>query len=353
MKKRIFLLLSFCFVALLCMADSRSFTVVLTDKQPQYKKRTDFGNIYVSRNAGGNGKEYDVTIELENELDEVLCLFDKAYDPKALKRMGIKFEKRFPGRRGISKCVGIRNVKQVHPQADKTFILDLQLSVNSSEEVKLPYYVARYKNRKKKCLLLYEYHEVELKIEVQGSTTTADDDGLDRFESLCNSLLEDIAVAGGFCNNPNHGTSLEEQERPYRERRKELMKEAGERQRQYGRADVQYRRYGELWQQLDNIDFRAYEKDCGTHRKGKGGTGGIAPPVTCEYCRQSLEQIYNKMNEIDLQVFSGKVRKSALEKKMEAMYNCCRKHSSHAADWQEQGVTQQKIVKTFQHFKKL
>lgn len=349
MNKRVFLFLCFAWVTL-CAFAGDIVNVTLSDSRQQYTKRLDYCNITFTRVDSGNDEELDVKIEIENKLDQLLMVFDRAYTEKDLKRQKpkIKFDKRFPGGHVIIPCRGLRVVQRINPQ-DNQDVCSFTVQNNTTEERKLPIYIAKWKNRKHKAIILQSLEELELNIKVESGNVDRD---IERLRYSYDSLLQRVRN-NPICPNKDHHLTKEFQKKEYQEAASKLRADIESVINKYGlvTGNEKYRLCRDMSSSLYDLPFD--EVDCGRHRTtGRTRrTGDVVPTQrACQWCNMSLEAIYRKMDDNNVAMIRGRKRKRDLASEMNAIYTCCTSHASHASEWQSGGNIRSKIERLYQEF---
>lgn len=343
--KRLLIFMSFLFFAATGSYADEQQRVKLDDGHTKEQVRLGYCNIFVTKVDSDDDGNAKVTVEIEN-LDEtnVIILFGHAYPEKELKKLSpsITFDKNFPGTKGhrnIDTYREARNVIFIEP-SEKSMLPEIQVKSGEVQLCRLPLYIAKYKDKSvfgasngRNKMLLMEKQILELEIEVE---VKPDEDYI-RLEGECNTLIEEISKQT-FCNHPKHKTSLESQEAPYKTRIDKIRTEIDEivNRHNWYTSDRGYQRYNALKQKLE-IDFTAYEGDCGNLRNHKGNNPP-RPRHSCKYCNSSLQQIYHKLDDYYKKIYNSSNRKATKESVMadvNLLYKCCTDGncSKHASSW--------------------
>ena len=338
--KRYVLLTSLLMAAILtCQADEQK-KITLSNDHAKETVVLSYANIFVSlaENDGESGK---VKIEIEN-LDEqnVLVLFDRAYDEKTIKKMptSITFDKTFGGtknKRVIDPYSGDGDRVMLFRPSDKYDLPLLAVSNGNAVVCRLPIYIAKYKGKKMNKLLLLEKQVIELNIEAEFKPS-AEYLGL---KKRCDDLERELSRSG-LCPNPRHKPSIERQKAGFTNKITDLKRDIDSAIAAHGwtSADNGYKRYTAMKTMLDGIDLDSHERDCGRHKASGGGGGGHK----CSYCSLSLQQIYHKLDDLYKKIYSSsnrKATKKAVMSQANALYKCCTDASCsrHASQWKSGG----------------
>lgn len=339
MRKTIFTILLTVLTALSVFADGE-YKIVLNEDEN--KKSLDLGYVNINVTMGepdAQGK-VDIMVELVNPNEvsnNMLVLFGHSFTEKELrarKTPRIVYDWNYPMKkpRYTDYCEQLGNdVVRLAPNCPNYRISNLQMTEDETLEIRLPFYMAIRKCSKKAALM--EKHVEKLIISVE---LTPDED-YPAMKRSCDSIAEVIAHMT-FCNNPKHKPSLEEREQPYKNEVSELRLAINLKLQQWPAKSFKYRKYNELKQQLDDIEFK--EADCGDPAQH-------ASIHHCEYCKLTLEEIYDALDDLYQKIVYPK--KELTKKEMQqvrAMYNCCTDKTckSHAAEWKKQSKYKDGII---------
>ena len=347
MKKIISFILLFVLTTFGCQAQILSQKIKLSDDHTSYVvKKLNGVDITVSREQGSGDDMFDVTIEIDNQRGEgeTLCLFDKSYTEKELKKRrptSVRFDKYLmageKGHRSVKPCQELPEAQMIEWD-NKIRLMSLSVEKNISKVVKLHIYIAKYKNKKRKKLILLDEKELELEIAVEGGKSAPMVSTFPRLEASCDSLLRELKEKGPFCRNPKHTPRLKDAEQPF----KEIIEQLTEEVERYARNEG-----GEQWKALKeklDIDFGQHEYDCGTHKN--------SDPRPCLYSDMSLYEILKAVTKIYNDASIGKSRDSVGDrKKIEAMYTCAKQHKHKNRVKDENNMN--KITEYYKRFKRL
>lgn len=353
MKKSVFLFLFLALSALGVSAQDPKVYVTLDDDTPKRTKSfPGLCEITLTRVDGGSDDVFDVIVELESKSDLPLILFERSYTEKDLKRLKIKFPKRFYGEHRAIACKELHHDLRIAPGSDSEKICSFEVEKNSKRVVEIPVYIAKKKEPmlkffKSKTMILQSLVKMELNITIDSKAKdlTAVKD-YERIKKSCDSLLNVIRESP-VCPKKKHRPSLTVQKRPFLDAASNLCDDIAYilRRDEIPSSSELYQQYQQLRKQLspDNLPFA--EQDCGGHP--------TPLPTTCCWCQMTLEQIYQRMDDNNVDLRSGKKSKRSLMSEMEAMYKCCSTHSSHASAWRAGGNIVRKINRLIDEFKNL
>lgn len=341
MKKSLIFMIILLIIATSTNAQQRR--VRLGDAHSKEQLQFDFCNIFVTKEDIDNEGNSKVIIEIENrDESNVIILFGRSYLEKDLKQLSpksISFDKHFPGTKGDRNIDAYREARNdfIVDPSEKCKLPEIQVENSETYKCRIPLYIAKYKEKSflsflgigsngKNKLLLMEKQVLELEIE----NIVKPDENYIRLDNAANELIEKIGKQT-FCTNTRHKPSLKEQKALYKEKIDKIKYEIEEiilRNRWFSQ-DKEYRRYGEIKQKLDNIDW--HEGDCGKH----------STPITrhnCKYCNLSLQEIYYKIDDYYKKIYNSNNRKSTKDAVMadvNLLYKCCTdgKCAKHAPSW--------------------
>lgn len=325
MKKFLIFIILILFTGLFIYADEEK-AVKLNDSIRQ--KTIEFANcnIFVSKGETDDDENTKVAIEIENKDESnVVILFGHTYPEKELKKLSpsIRFDKKYPKtNRSLDTFKEGKNVLFIDPTNDKQKIIEgIQIKKDEKYSCHLPFYIAKYKSNKRNKMLILEREILELEIEVE----VKPDMNFIRLENECNDLIDSIGKKT-FCPNAKHKPSLEKQKSLYKERIDSLVSVIIGFRDKYYSQDKGYKRYDELKQKLDGIQF--VEIDCG------GPHTPPPPPKKCKYCNLSAQQIYHKLDDIYKKIYNSnnrKATKNSVMSDVNLLYNCSR----HSGTWKK------------------
>lgn len=309
--------------------------VKLDDDHTKRLVSYDYCNISISKIESDDDGNSKISVEIENPDEKrVVVLFGYAQTEKALRRLpvSIKLDKYIPGTKGyrlIETSKDVPGMLTIGPN-EKRKLLTFEVRNGMKRSCRLPFYIGKYRNSRRTKILLMGMDVLELEIDVE----VKPDPDFIRLESECDSLIEDISKQF-FCTHPKHIPSLESQEAPYKTRIVNIQTEIGniiERHKWY-QSDMGYKRYQTLLQKLDEIDFTAYERDCGKHHKR-------VYRHSCKYCNYSLQQIYHKLDDYYKKIYNSnsnnrKKTKESVMPDVNILYKCCTDGTcaKHASSW--------------------
>ena len=136
--------------------------------------------------------------------------------------------------------------------------------------------------------------------------------------------------AASFCVNRKHIPSLDQQMKPYEERRDSLINVINSTLKDntdWYKSDLPHIKYSELIAQLNNVNLNEHTYDCMGHKEP-------SRVHSCNYCSLSAQQIYHQLDDIYQQLRAGKITKDAAAKKaksLNACYKDCRKRKKDPA----------------------
>jgi len=337
-----------------CQAEEKELTYILSDRTPEQTKQLGYATLTVARgNDNGNGT-YDINVTLQNELQgsELLYLFRDNDWEKMLKKkyrpVKIKLDKTIPGKRGarqVSACPEMgRQTVCVGPDDKEMVINLLNVKPGEQQKMKCPVYIAKYKNKKKTKVLLYDIKELELNITLDKKNPEPVLDPAiytqkrDAVESLKREMERKT-----FCPNSKHRPSIREQKKPYQQKIIDLKAEIDEviKNWQLTENSKDGKSFYQLKEELDEIVFK--EKCCAKCCS--------VPPIhihKCDYCGMTAEEISRRMAQINTEVYNTASVKGKYKGEMNAMYNCIKDNKKRTVS----GGMRKKIEDQYRDFNK-
>ena len=340
MKLRSICLALLSLLALSTFADEQR-KVTLDDSHNQEMIRLAYANIFITKGETDANDRADIRIEIEN-LDEtnVLLVFGHAFPEKELKKQSpkITFDKQFGGTKGKRLIETFKyNNKQVSlvEPSDKFAASAFQVQVGETTSCRIPIYVAKYKGKGKKNVILLEKEVLELEV-----TVKADEDII-RLTEAYQSLKAEVDTLE-FCTNASH---QEEQKKSYVEKIDKIKAEieAILSDRGWSETSANYQKYNDLKKQVETIDLSAVPtKACSQHRTTARGH-------SCKYDGLSLQEIYYRLDDYYKKIYNSSDRKAAKAEVMadvNLLYRCCTDIScrQHAAAWRRGGDYKNRII---------
>lgn len=313
MKKLLILSILFAITAISCYADEEN-KIVLSENHAEETIDFGFCKIFISAEDDAN-----VNIKIENKKEDYyLILFGHAYTEKILKKQkpSVIFNKKYVGNKGkriISGYQPIGEVPLLIPQSEKRE-LPLISAKNGKIKCHLPIYIAK-PNKKRTKMVLMRLETIDLLIEVNERISK----DYDRLKREVDDLTNAIS-AQTFCNHPRHSPSLEEQEKPYKEKIESIKNEIDSIREAHNwwNADESFRKFRDLKEKLDAISFSSLEQDCGKRHE----RAIVRPRHSCKYCKLSDQQIYNKLDNYYQKLKTRKVKKDDIMSDVKLLYSC-------------------------------
>lgn len=339
MRKTIFTILLTLLTVLSVFADGE-YKIVLNEDDNKKSLELGYVNINVTMGEPDAQGKVDIMVELVNPNEvsnNMLFLFGRSFDEKQLRGFTnprIVYDRNYPVKkpRYTDYCEQLgKDVVSLAPNTPNYRISHLQMTEDETLEIRLPIYMAIKKCAKKAALM--EKHIEKLLISVE---LTPDED-YPAIKKSCDSIAEVIAHLT-FCNNPKHKPSLEEREQPYKDEVSDLRLIINLKLLQWPIKSFRFRKYDELKQQLDDIEFK--EADCGDPTLHTSDH-------YCKYCKLTLEEIYGAFDDLyQKKVYPKKELTKEEMQQVKAMYKCCtdKMCRSHAAEWKKKNKCKDGII---------
>lgn len=335
--KRLITLLLVSFFACTSVWANEEYDITF-EKRDTEEKLIELGYGILSLRLVENGNNYRVIFSIENiTTSEAILLFKNSQDEKTLKKgkLKIEFEKTYPGSKGKRNVFGCRelNVPLVAITAqEKLNIFSIDVQLKSATKLELPIYLAKYDPKKlvKKGAYKIDYKILSedilsFNIDIKGWSEN-DPDYLST-KSAVEEYIRSVNVAA-FCNNKKHPQSLEEQMRPYQERRDSLINvitRTIEENSDWLSLDTPHKKYTELLNMLNSVNLKEHTYDCGQHKPEPGRH-------KCRHCNLSAQQIYHKLDDIYQQLRNNKITKDIAVKNARELYVCYQKNAKRKKD---------------------
>lgn len=354
MKLKLFLAVLFLFSAFTSYADEIR-DVVLQSSRSEEVIKMGFANIFVTRNdVDDNTAELSVEVENLDETNLVL-FFGRSFSENELKKMTpkITYDKYFGGTKGqrvIDTFANYRNFVLVN-SSEKFKAIDDNMKIGDKREIRLPMYVAKYKDRKQKKVILLQKVVLQLNIEFKI------DEQIIQLNNAYNEFIEVLDTLK-FCTNKNHvpKKDVNEQKKPYLDRINEFIAEIDGiiSANHWSDSDREYQKYHALRDKFSEIDLSKCEIDsCDKDKR-------IPPPPQhkCKYDNLSLQQIFHMLDDYYIKIYSkrGDERKALKDRVMadvELLYRCCTdtRCRQHASAWRQGGEYKDRIIDRYNRIK--
>lgn len=358
MKKRFLFLVCMLIVSLMSFADEQRKVTLCEDHLQDMIK---FGNcnVFITQTSPDDEGNVGILLEVENLNEEnSVILFGHAYPEKELKKQkpSVVYDKSFSGTKGL-RTIDTYNYGEIDgylrkddiriDPSDKRQLPDFKVKDGVIQQLRLPFYFVKYKNDKRKKIMILDKRVLDLEITVDMKP----DENYIALCEQCDSLIETIGMMS-FCTNSRHKPSLVRQQLPFKEKIDELKQQIDDiisAQRIFSSDNI-HMRYNALKQRLDSINLSDREYDCGQHKV-------TAPGHSCKYCTLSLQQIYHKMDDCYKKIYSSSDRKKtkgALTGIVNALYRCCtdKRCKKHANAWRNGGAYRNKIEDRYDRINK-
>lgn len=355
MKKYIFIILWLLIGAVLPSYGDESVSIKLNNKghEKDTVSYTDFCNIFIELSQEYSGDRYKIAVKLENcsyTNYKILCLFDKSYLQKELKKMSIVYDKSFPGgqsNRVVEICKGASQTYKLLPSDKALGSFYINADSCSLITYNLPVYIAKEKKRfwdlfgKKRTVLM---QKVEIKLNI--NVDLGPDEEYVRLLQTTDSLINEIKVQK-FCSNKNHqGTPLKQLKEVYTQSIEKLKEEVKQIQdslykaRNYRYDSKEYNQFTALCEKLDSINLdNLVVSSCNKDYRKRA-------THTCKYCSLSIEEIYSRLDKHYANLLNDSDKKEQIINDVEALYTCAQKNKKRKT-----GSFMPKITKYYNRFK--
>lgn len=271
-----------------------------------------------------------ISASLENiTYSKVLCLFNGNFNESQLKKRDMSYDqpsiiygKEYPGSKGTritERCSTVPYpIFLQNSDKGNLFYNDFKIEERNSSIIKIPIYVASYKNKKKSKLILER--TVVLEVEIQIEELKRSPEYVDIAKSYDDLIREIDSVT--FCKNEHHpdGERFTDLYRIYESKIEQLKKRVAETQFNlgYSRASKAYLELQKIHDELDMLDLEKKAVDsCPKDIQPKVKVGH-----RCKYCSMSYEDIYSRIQNISIDIYNGTVSKDQVMAEVEALHKC-------------------------------
>ena len=354
MKRNLFIIFLWCFAA------TTAFPQITIDFQLNEDKlqdtcyfEIDYGqqatfSVTTSGEPDRKG-QIPVQLALENgSYDYYFYLFDHVWDKKQLKKEYIHIEKGYPGENTLK----VENIKLSGKCEIDMFgkynFPDILVEEGKTYKCMIPIHLVKPKPglfcRKRKMLERHIDCTIAISVEVK-------DHIYERLESSCDSLsraLDTALTLNEFCTHPQHKPSFDEQSKRFTDANSELRSQIERHLDKKGWSKDSKKRqsYEALLDSLDEMDnaLKNYKYVCTKHDEKKH---------SCGYCKLSLEQIYNRLNRLYIDLHNGTIQKKDIMKEVNSLYKCCTDSTcaKHAQAWKKGDRYKTAIIEFYNNIK--
>lgn len=317
---------------------NKELTIKLDSKERSYCEKTGFAHInfeylYSDRNIAW----VRVTVEnITGNPPHALLMFRTDMAEQSLKKgkPKIVYEKTYPGKKGTRIARGCRESNKpvgIIVAAETAEVFTIEVPLTSSKDFILPLYEAKYKARdmykKGKDRINYsilEEHIYDVHIEVVG--WSEDDPTYVNTKTAVEELITSLEGVE-FCYHKKHKPSLKEQQRPYQEKKDNLIGTINNilDSSDWMSTDEPHKAYSKLLVELEAIDLNKLATVCKTHK-------AAARAHSCSYCRLSAQDIYHRLDDLYQQLHAGKIAKEQALKTAKALHTCYKQSAKRKKD---------------------
>jgi len=332
MIKRI--IVSFCLLICLCFTASANKELSIKLDSENRVKSEPLGFAYLTFEylcPDGNNARVRVSVEnITSNPPHAVLVFKNDMMEQVLKKgkPKIEFEKRYPGKKGTRSVEGLWVVKQyidIIPAAETDTVFAIDVPFTSSRNFTLPLYEAKYKAKdlfKKGAnnitYKIIEEHLYDIHIEVVG--WSEEDQTYVETKNAVNSFISSLSGVK-FCDNKKHQPSLKEQQRPYQEKKDSLIRTISNilADSRWMSTDTPHKAYSRLLSELNKVNLNNMTRDCGNHkRKPKPNPKPNSNPKVHSL---SAQEIYQRLDDLYQQLYTGKITKDQALKAAKSLYN--------------------------------
>ena len=326
MKKHLLLLLCLCLPVLSSIASNDSIFIDLDNNNSSQTVKRYFYDLTIAKVSINDKGIATISISINNTSPHFLYLFNRGYSKREVRREHDLIVKDYNCENMLETnyCEFLNRTYQITPNSSS----DLgQIQINEDEEntVFIPIYVAKLKSSICNKLEVLNWELLKIVIHVNSEP----DNYYSETERQCDSLI-DIISQQKFCRHPQHNPKLEKQEEPFKTEINALRLACNKKLIELPKDSKYYKKYEDLKERLDNIDFANYEiDDCGDAKAHRSGS----THAHCKYCDMKFEQISEELDQLWWKLDNGTMNKEDAVKIVNKILNCCRNSPKHASDW--------------------
>lgn len=266
-------------------------------------------------------KNSTVEVTIENiRSNQVIFLFANDMSEMELKRgHKIFFEKTYGGSKGmrsVAGCKVVDGVIAIRPQEKTVFLIDVP-----NEQVfdlSLPLYIANRGIKVWEGFRLGQKIKLSMedmyKFKVTTNVWREDDPAYLAAVKASDDLIQSLSGVK-FCAHKAHKPSLEDQQKPYIEKKDSLMDVLVYEIGRWRPDQKAYKAYVKILEKVAAIGMAAYTvDDCGKHVESK--------THKCSWCSLSYEQLFHKMDDLYQRLYVGGVEKGEAVSAAKSYYRC-------------------------------
>ena len=277
-----------------------------------------YANIFVKKEDAAEENKAKVTVSIENIVniydgEVALLLFRTSLDEKSLKSKKVKFDKGIGGTKGSRRVMAAKELDRsdfVAIDQDRnskvTVVRDFIIDDTHEYVLQLPIYVVQSKGKSKKKYTIFDQPKcIQLNITY---STKPDQEYLD-MEKKVDKIKNEIEK-NTYCRENKKGMKKWDEDHARITKLKKDIEDIVNRHGWY-QTDRPAKRYAELKEKLDGINFKEY---CAPKKKDNNNNNNnkpTPPPHSCRYCSYSSNQIWAAMN-------------GASKTTADALYNCAK-----------------------------
>ena len=358
MRKFLFVIMACCLAVNTAFAQL-TIETFLNEEKPQDVVSFDIndheqGTFFIEINGETDDQgRTPVLIGLENNsYTYSFLLFDRTWSEKDLRKSYIVIDKNFGGRTSVK----VQNIELLNENGfnevktyDRYTFPVILVEEGKTYDCKIPIHLAKpkpgifCKKRKK----LYSMIDCTIRVSVENKDVV-----YENLKSECDSIHEAVNRAidrEEFCTNPLHRPSFDVQTEKYvetihrlRDRVRPTLNELPEDSKKHARYEALLI---SLYQMEDALQqYKGEQHDCGKPHVRKH---------SCNYCKLSLEQIYNRLNALYIDLYNGTVQRAEIMKEVEDLYKCCSDPTcaKHSKQWKNNDPLKAKIIEFYNKIK--
>lgn len=291
-----------------------------------------------------------VQLVLENgSYDYYFYLFDHVWDKKQLRKDYVHIEKGYVGETTLKvENIELSDKCEIEMFHKYTFP-DILVEEGKTYECMIPIHLVKPKPGLfcAKRRMLHSHIDCTIHISVE-----AKDKAYESLKTSCDTLslaLGNALALEEFCTHPKHKPSFAEQTKRFTDASQDLRDIINRTlfDKNLSKDSKKYKRYEALRATLDSLDlaFENYKYVCPKCKAIK--------KHSCGYCKLSLEEIYNRLNRLYINLHNGTVQKESIMKEVNSLYRCCTDAScaKHAQAWKKGDPYKTAIIEFYNKIK--
>lgn len=330
----------FLFIFSACIANVFAQDIILLNQEDTTVRRSSCEIQFRKRGAGGNTS---LEIKIKNyNYDGVVLLFNQKCTEKELKKRKINkdfpkiyFEKKYNGTKEINDSVDIEKSVLLKRGSALTPLPSVDIRLGKDKDIEIPLYFGTIKKKK---IYLTKNDKLRFIVRIPEPKDTVYSNLLQAYEKL----ERNVKNAAPLC--PNKAHKEPQKMKQYKNDKDSLITAINNNSTYvYGQNRDNYEK---LLKDVQNIEIK--EEDCGRH---KVAATPAKPVHSCQYCNMSLDDIYNKIEDIFYGLRKGSINKTKAGEDADKYYKACMSCPNLNKLWKKGGNVKKNIDEDYQAIK--